>query len=337
MTRLLEVDDLSIEFPTRSGVLRAADGVSLHIDEGETVGLVGESGCGKSVTAISLLRLVPQPGRIVSGRILYKGVDLMGLAEREMRRYRGREIAFIFQEPMSALNPVFTVGYQIAEGLIVHGIMKKKKALAEAVRLMDLVRIPDAAQRVRDYPHQMSGGMRQRVMIAMALACRPSLLIADEPTTALDVTIQAEILDLLRRLKKEFNLSLLLISHNLGVIAEMVNRVAVRYAGKIVEESPVHDLFADPRHPYTAGLLRSVPRLGEGTERVDGRRSRLVAIDGNVPDLAALPAGCAFHPRCPDVLAACREQAPRLLPLGDENASRRVSCFLHHGPDGKPT
>ncbi len=336
MTRLLEVDDLSIEFPTRSGTLRAADGVSLHIDEGETLGLVGESGCGKSVTAISLLRLVPEPGRIVSGRIFYKGADLIGLSEREMRRYRGREIAFIFQEPMTALNPVFTVGYQIAEGLIVHGMMKKKAALSEAARLMDLVRIPDAARRVRDYPHQMSGGMRQRVMIAMALACRPSLLIADEPTTALDVTIQAEILDLLRSLKKEFNLSLLLISHNLGVIAEMANRVAVMYAGKIVEESPVSELFANPRHPYTAGLLRSVPRLGEGGERKDGRRSRLVAIEGNVPDLAALPAGCAFHPRCPDVLAECREQAPQFLPLGDGNVPRRVSCFLHHRPDGRP-
>jgi oligopeptide/dipeptide ABC transporter ATP-binding protein len=319
VARLLEVSDLSIDFPARQGMVRAADRLSFHVDEGETLGLVGESGCGKSVTAIALLRLVPQPGRITSGRIVYKGRDLTALPERDMRRYRGREIAFIFQEPMTALNPVFTVGYQIAEGLIVHGMMKRKEALREAARLMEMVRIPDARRRVRDYPHQMSGGMRQRVMIAMALACRPKLLIADEPTTALDVTIQAEI------------------SHNLGVIAETANRVAVMYAGRIVEESPVRPLFAQPGHPYTAGLLRSVPRLGElGDGGSEGGRSRLVAIEGNVPDLARLPAGCHFHPRCPDVRPECRDHEPRLLSVGPATGSRQVACFKHHDTEGSP-
>jgi oligopeptide/dipeptide ABC transporter ATP-binding protein len=333
--RLLEVSGLSTHFHTEEGVVRAVDGASFHVEEGETLGLVGESGCGKSITALSLLRLVPPPGRIVSGRIVYKGVDLTVLPEKQMRRYRGREIALVFQEPMTALNPVFTVGYQVAEGLIVHKMMSKKEALREAVRLMGLVRIPDAEGRARDYPHQMSGGMRQRVMIAMALASRPSLLIADEPTTALDVTIQAEILDLLRRLKGEFNLSMILISHNLGVIAETADRVAVMYAGRIVEQAGVHDLFAAPRHPYTAGLLRSVPRLGQGGEGGPGaRKRRLPAIEGNVPDLLHLPPGCAFHPRCPDVMPECRSREPRLLPLGPGEA-RAVSCFKHHDPEGR--
>ncbi|MFQ5877346.1 MAG: ABC transporter ATP-binding protein [Acidobacteriota bacterium] len=335
MTRLLEVTDLCIHFPTPEGVVRAADRVCFHVDEGETLGLVGESGCGKSATAISLLRLVPQPGRIVSGRILYKGTELTALPEREMRRYRGREIALIFQEPMTALNPVFTVGYQIAEGLIVHRMMRRRRALEEAARLMAMVRIPDAARRVRDYPHQMSGGLRQRVMIAMALACRPSLLVADEPTTALDVTIQAEILDLLKRLKEELGLSMILISHNLGVIAETANRVAVMYAGRIVETAPVRELFADPKHPYTAGLLRSVPRLGErGDGGPGGRRARLKAIDGSVPELARLPAGCPFHPRCPDAMPECREREPRPLPV--DRGGRTVACFKHHDPQGAP-
>ncbi len=337
MARLLDVIDLSTHFPSESGVVRAADRVSFHLDEGETLGLVGESGCGKSVVALSLLRLPPPPGRIVSGRIVYKGTDLMALPERAMRRYRGREIALVFQEPTAALNPVFTVGYQIAEGLIVHKMMTKREALREAARLMDLVRIPDAASRVQDYPHQMSGGMRQRVMIAMALACHPALLVADEPTTALDVTIQAEILDLLRRLKEEFRLSLILISHNLGVIAEMADRVAVMYAGRIVEQAPVRDLFASPKHPYTAGLLRSVPRLGEGGAGAGGGRRRLEAIEGNVPDLQRLPPGCAFHPRCPDIVAECRAVEPRLLPVGDgPGGDRLVACFKHHDAEGRP-
>ncbi len=349
MTRILEVTDLSAHFPAEEGVVRAVDRVSFHVDEGETLGLVGESGCGKSVTALSLIRLVPPPGRLAGGRIVYKGIDLTALPEKEMRRYRGREIALVFQEPMTALNPVFTVGYQIAEGLIVHKMMKKKEALREAARLMTLVRIPDAERRVRDYPHQMSGGMRQRVMIAMALACRPSLLVADEPTTALDVTIQAEILDLLKRLKDEFGIALILITHNLGVIAETADRVAVMYAGRIVEEAPVRDLFASPRHPYTAGLLRSIPRLGEGGDGRPGRKGRLQAIEGNVPDLRRLPPGCAFHPRCPDVMLECRDREPRYLPLGGPDAAgvvagpsvagsaaRAVACFKHHDVEGRP-
>ena len=335
-TRLLEVSGLSVHFRAARGIVRAVDDVSFHVDEGETLGLVGESGCGKSVTALSLLRLPPPPGRIVAGRIVYRGTDLMALSEREVRRFRGRAIALVFQEPMTALNPVYTVGFQIAEGLIVHGMMKKKQALDEAARLMDLVRIPDARARLRDYPHQMSGGMRQRVLIAMALACRPALLVADEPTTSLDVTIQAEILDLLRRLKQEFRLSLILISHNLGVIAEMADRVAVMYAGRIVEQAPVRDLFAAPAHPYTAGLLRSVPRLGETAGSEEGRRKRLPGIDGNVPDLQRLPAGCAFYPRCPEVMEPCRRVIPRLLRFGQATAGRGVACFLHHDVEGRP-
>jgi oligopeptide/dipeptide ABC transporter ATP-binding protein len=332
---LLEVTGLSVHFPTAEGVVRAADDLSFRLEAGETLGLVGESGCGKSITAQALLRLVPAPGRIVAGRISFRGIDLTALPEREMRRYRGRRIALIFQEPMTALNPVFTVGYQIAEGPIVHKLMTKREAKAEAARLMGLVRIPDAARRLTDYPHQMSGGMRQRVMIAMALASRPSILVADEPTTALDVTIQAEILDLLRRLKKEFDLSLILISHNLGVIAETADRVVVMYAGRIVEEAAVRDLFRSPAHPYTVGLLRSVPRLGEGVGGESGKRARLKAIEGTVPDLLRLPSGCAFNPRCPDVMQECRRQAPALLPLEGEASSRRVACFKHHDPGGE--
>jgi len=332
--RILEVADLSTHFRSAAGEVRAVDRVSFHVDEQETLGLVGESGCGKSVLALSLVRLVPPPGRIVSGRIIYKGRDLMTLSEREVRRVRGREIALIFQEPSTALNPVFTVGYQIAEGLIVHKMMKRKEALREAVRLMEVVRIPDPGRRAGEYPHQMSGGMRQRVMIAMALACRPSLLVADEPTTALDVTIQAEILDLLRSLKREFRLSLILISHNLGVIAETADRIAVMYAGRIVEEAPAHDLFASPKHPYTAGLLRSIPRLGEAGPEDGGRKKRLAAIEGSVPDLTMLPPGCAFGPRCPDVMPECRERVPGLRPLAA--AGRAVACFKHHDPQGRP-
>jgi peptide/nickel transport system ATP-binding protein len=331
---ILEVRDLSIHFPGPAGsVLRAADRISLTVEQGATLGLVGESGCGKSVTALALLRLVPEPGRIAGGRILFRGADLMALPEKEMRHYRGRQIALIFQEPTAALNPVLSVGYQIAEGLIVHGLMKKKEAMAEAARLMSLVRIPDAPRRVHDYPHQLSGGMKQRVLIAMALACRPALLVADEPTTSLDVTIQDEVLTLLRRLKDDLGLSLLLISHNLGVIAETADRVAVMYAGRIVEESPVRGLFRDPAHPYTRALLRSVPRLGETSALRDGKPRRLPAIEGAVPDLARLPPGCAFHPRCAERLPECPEHVPADRPLGE---GRRVACFLHHDPEGRP-
>ena len=329
---LLRVEDLVVEFP---GPLRAADGVSFAIGEGETLGLVGESGCGKSVTGLALLRLVPEPGRIASGRILFRGDDLMLLSERRMCAVRGRSIAFVFQEPAAALNPVLSVGTQIAEGLVVHRLMKKKEAMAEAARLLALVRLPDAVRRVHDYPHQLSGGMLQRVMIAIALACRPALVIADEPTTALDVTIQAEILALLRRLRDELGLSLLLISHNLGVIAEMADRVAVMYAGRIVEEAGVQALYRDPAHPYTRGLLRSMPR--PGSSAAPGPRARrLPAIEGVVPDLAHLPPGCAFHPRCPEAMPECRETVPAIRPLGAPEGGRRVACFLHHDARGTP-
>jgi len=316
--RLLEVTGLSTHFPGAGGNVRAVDGVSFHVDEGETLGLVGESGCGKSITALSLLRLVPQPGRIVSGRIVYKGSDLMTLPERGMRRVRGREIALVFQEPSTALNPVFTVGYQIAEGLIVHGMMKKKEALREAVRLMEVVRIPDAARRATEYPHQMSGGMRQRVMIAMALACRPALLVADEPTTALDVTIQAEILDLLLTLKRDFHLSLLLITHNMGVIAETADRVAVMDAGRIAEIGPVRDVIKRAKHPYTQGLMGAIPSLGAD-------KDKLAQIDGAMPRLTEIPRGCAFNPRCPKAFDRCKVERPEPMGAGNE----KVACWLY--------
>ena len=327
---LLKVEDLRVVFDTPEGVSHAVNGVSFEIQEGETLGLVGESGCGKSVTSLAILRLIQPPGRITSGRLLYRGRDLMPLRDPEIRRIRGKEIALIFQEPVAALNPVFTVGFQISEAIRVHHKVSKKAALDEAVRLLRLVQIADAEQRVREYPHQMSGGMCQRVMIAMALSCKPSLIMADEPTTALDVTIQAEILDLLKRLKEEFRLALLLISHNLGVIAGSADRVAVMYAGRIVEEAGVKDLFAAPKHPYTIGLLRSVPRLGE-TKRTAGRR--LYAIPGTVPNPLALEKGCPFAPRCPDVMAICRVEDPLLLPL---EGGRKVACFLHHPARSDP-
>jgi len=326
---LLEVEDLRVEFAAPEGTVRAVDGVSFEIREGETLGLVGESGCGKSITALSLLRLIAPPGRISGGRIRYRGRDLLSVSEREIRKVRGKEIALIFQEPVAALNPVFTVGSQISEAIRVHNRVGRKEAMAEAVRLLRLVQIPDPQRRIHEYPHQMSGGMCQRVMIAMALSCKPSLLVADEPTTALDVTIQAEILDLLRRLREQFDLSVLLISHNLGVVAESGNRVAVMYAGRIVEEAPVREIFASPKHPYTLGLLRSMPRLGE---RARTGRRRLPTIPGSVPDPARREPGCPFAPRCPEVMEACRRVEPRLLPL---SSGRKVSCFLHHPAEGE--
>jgi oligopeptide/dipeptide ABC transporter ATP-binding protein len=324
---LLEVEDLRVQFDLSEGIVRAVEGVSFVIREGETLGLVGESGCGKSLTALSILRLITPPGRIVTGSVRFRGRDLLKLRESEIRKVRGKQIALIFQEPVAALNPVYTVGDQIVEAIRVHHKVTKKDALAQATQLLRLVQIPDAERRVHEYPHQMSGGMCQRVMIAMALSCKPSLIMADEPTTALDVTIQAEILDLLKRLKDEFGLSMLLISHNLGVIAGAADRVAVMYAGRIVEEAPVRELFASPKHPYTIGLLRSVPRLGEG--RRSGRR-RLAAIPGSVPDPLHREPGCPFAPRCTDVMQVCRNVEPQLLPLDGE---RKVSCFLHHPAD----
>ena len=315
---MLEVIDLTTVFDLASGPAAAVDRVSFEIREGETLGLVGESGSGKSVTALSIMRLVEAPGRIAGGRLLFKGRDLMRLSESEMREVRGAQISLIFQEPMTALNPVFTIGDQIAEALLVHGRTRRRDARGEAIRLLEAVRVPDAAARVDDYPHQLSGGMRQRVLIAMAIACKPSLVIADEPTTALDVTIQAEILDLLREMKQTLNLSLLLVTHDLGVIAQTADRVAVMYAGKIVEQGPVRAIFHDPRHPYTRGLLASMPGAARG--------ERLHAIEGSVPLLGALPSGCAFHPRCPDRVEPCASEAPSEYAVGDEHTSR---CVLH--------
>jgi oligopeptide/dipeptide ABC transporter ATP-binding protein len=315
---LLSVSHLTTVFDQPRGSVTAVDDVSFEIRPGETLCLVGESGSGKSVTALSLMSLVTPPGRIAGGSILFKGRDLLALPESEMRRVRGAEISLIFQEPMTALNPVFTIGDQIAETLVVHGRTGRREALAAAAELLDRVRMPDARSRVNDYPHQLSGGMRQRVLIAMALACRPSLVIADEPTTALDVTIQAQILDLLREMKDAFNLSLLLITHDLGVVAETADRVAVMYAGRIVEEGPVRAIFREPRHPYTRGLLASMPG---GT-----RGRRLHAIDGSVPILSDLPPGCAFGPRCPDRFEPCSAAPPGEYAVG---ADHDVRCYLH--------
>jgi oligopeptide/dipeptide ABC transporter ATP-binding protein len=317
---VLDVAGLTTVFPGGSGLVRAADEVSFVVRRGETLALVGESGSGKSVTALSLMRLVQPPGRVIAGRVLFGGRDLMTLPEDDMRRVRGAQIALIFQEPTTALNPVFTVGDQVAEALTVHGRGDRKSARREAVNLLGAVRLAQPEARARDYPHQLSGGMRQRVLIAMALSCRPSLVIADEPTTALDVTIQAEILDLLREMRSRFDLSLLLITHDLGVVARMADRVAVMYAGRIVEESPAAAVFREPAHPYTRALLASA--------RGRARGRRLPAIDGTVPDLAALPAGCAFAPRCPERFERCDHDSPAMAEAGGD---RRARCHLHPG------
>ena len=322
---LLAVDDLVTTFSTEEGLVTPVDGVSFTVERGETVGVVGESGCGKSVTSLSILRLVPSPpGRIAQGRILFEGQDLLTLSEREMRAIRGRDIAMIFQEPMTSLNPVFTCGDQILEALRRHQKVSATEARDQALELLHLVGIPLPEQRLGAYPHQLSGGMRQRIMIAMALCCHPRLLIADEPTTALDVTIQAQILDLLRHLKKQLSMAVLLITHDLGVVAETAERVVVMYAGKVVEEAPVRTLFHTPRHPYTEGLLRSIPRLDE-------RRESLPVIEGMVPNLLDLPSGCRFHPRCPRAERRCREEAPALRSLGE---GHRVACWQAFGERG---
>jgi oligopeptide/dipeptide ABC transporter ATP-binding protein len=320
---LLSVEHLTTVFEAPGGPVAAVNDVSFEIRAGETLGLVGESGCGKSVTALSILRLVQRPGRIAAGAIRFKERDLLTLDEPAMRAVRGAEISLIFQEPMTALNPVFTVGDQIGETLVVHGRASRREARARATELMAAVHIADAAARVRDYPHQLSGGMRQRVMIAIALACRPALVIADEPTTALDVTIQAQILDLLREMKSAFNLSLLLITHDLGIVAETADRVAVMYAGRIVESGPVRTIFRNPAHPYTRGLLASIP--GAASHEGAARR-RLKAIDGSVPALADLPRGCAFNPRCPDRFDPCTVDPPRDYAVGPGQAAK---CYLH--------
>jgi oligopeptide/dipeptide ABC transporter ATP-binding protein len=294
LTDVLEVRNLKTYFFTDEGIVKAVDDVSFTVPKGKTLGLVGESGCGKSVTAMSITRLVSPPGRIVGGEILLNGRDLLSMSEHEMRQVRGAQISMVFQEPMTALNPVLEVGFQIAEAVLAHGKVSKREAWSRAVEAMKAVSIPDAEKRAKDYPHQLSGGMRQRIMIAMALVCHPALVIADEPTTALDVTIQAQILELLDSLREKYDLSLILISHDLGVIAEVAETVAVMYAGKIVEIGPAMDVFHNPKHPYTEGLLRSVPRLGSSVQKKD----RLEVIEGMVPDLLHLPDGCSFAPRC---------------------------------------
>jgi peptide/nickel transport system ATP-binding protein len=310
---LLRIEDLVTEFRTEHGVLRAVDGVSFEIPRGGTLGVVGESGCGKSVTALSVMRLIPDPpGRISAGRILYNDRDLLGLGAAEMRSIRGNKISMIFQEPMTSLNPVFTVGDQVAEAVRLHQKKSRREALEVAVEMFQLVGIPSPSERVYNYPHQMSGGMRQRVMIGMALACRPDLLIADEPTTALDVTIQAQILDLLRKLQGELGMSIMLITHDLGVVAETCDEVVVMYAGRVVERAPTRSLFAAPRHHYTAGLMRSVPRFDDSKDR-----TRLQEIKGRVPSLHELPDGCRFQDRCPAVQQRCRDSEPELAVLGD--------------------
>jgi len=322
MSHLLEVTNLQTHFPTRAGLVRAVDGVSFYIDRGELLGLVGESGCGKSITALSIMRLIAPPGKIVGGEISFDGRNLLKLSDSEMREIRGNDIAMIFQDPMTSLNPVFTVGEQIAEALRLHRNLSRKAARAGAIEAMREVSIPDPARRIDDYPHQLSGGMRQRVMIAMALACDPKLLIADEPTTALDVTIQAQILELLNELRRNRELAILLITHDLGVVAEVADRVAVMYTGRIVEESPVEELFARPRHPYTEGLLRSVPKLSSATA---AKAERLETIEGTVPSPTDLPPGCHFAPRCPYRMPRCTAEE---IPLYDLEGGVKVRCVL---------
>jgi peptide/nickel transport system ATP-binding protein len=322
-TPLLAIEDLQTHFFTRDGVVRAVDGVSYAVEAGETLAVVGESGCGKSVTALSILRLVPSPpGRVVGGAIRFEGVDLLQIGEGEMRRIRGNEISMIFQEPMTSLNPVLTVSRQITETLILHQGLTARAAAARAIEMLRLVRIPEPERRARQYPHELSGGMRQRVMIAMALACHPKLLIADEPTTALDVTIQAQILDLMRELKSEIGAAIILITHDLGVVAEMAQRVVVMYAGRKVEEAPVGDLFRRPQHPYTLGLLASVPRLGATLGRAEP--PRLAEIPGTVPSLRDPIVGCAFAPRCAYATERCSREAP---PLEAKTAAHLAACF----------
>ncbi len=316
---LLTVRDLKTYFHTDGGVARAVDGVSFTLKKGETLGLVGESGCGKSVTSLSVMRLVPEPpGEIVSGEIRFNGRNLLSLGEADLQGVRGNDVAMIFQEPMTSLNPVFTCGDQIDEAVMLHQGLGRDAARAVTVDMLNLVGIPDPEQRANEYPHQLSGGMRQRVMIAMALCCNPELLIADEPTTALDVTIQAQILELLDRLQRELGMAVLMITHDLGVIAEVADRVAVMYAGKIVETGTVDEIFASPRHPYTKGLLESIPTLNE-------EKSRLSVIPGTVPDATRFPAGCRFAPRCSLAEDVCELDEPRLEPT---SGRRFVACWM---------
>src|SRR3990172_8903732 len=319
---LLEVKDLKTQFFTRDGVVRAVDGVSFQLDAGETLGIVGESGCGKSVTALSLMRLIPQPpGRITEGEILFDGQDVLKMDDDDVRGIRGNNIAMIFQDPMTSLNPVLTIRRQVSEALELHLKMDRSEARKRTVELLELVGIPSAKKRLDDYPHQFSGGMRQRVMIARALSCNPKLILADEPTTALDVTIQAQILDLLKNLAREFRTAFILITHDLGVVAGMTQRIHVMYAGRIVEKADTGELFANPKHPYTWGLLRSIPRLDER------RKERLVPIEGLPPDLISPPPGCKFEPRCQYRRDVCREKEPELAGIPNAKPDHEARCW----------
>ena len=320
MAPLLQVRGLKTQFFTGDGTLRAVDGISFQLNKGETLGIVGESGCGKSVTALSIMRLVPNPpGRIVDGEIFFDGTNLLSLSDPEMRRVRGGKISMVFQEPMTSLDPVFTIGQEIMETVRLHQGLNKEEATKKTIEALQLVGMPDAEKRIKSYPHQLSGGMRQRAMIAMALSCHPALLIADEPTTALDVTIQAQILKLIDELKDRLGTSVLLITHDLGVVAEMCDHVAVMYAGHIIEQTDTETLFRDPRHPYTRGLLKAIPRLDVDTPR-------LHTIEGMVPLLIDLPAGCPFQPRCPSAFDRCSAEMPELIPT---DAHHLVKCHLY--------
>ncbi|WP_102273695.1 ABC transporter ATP-binding protein [Cytobacillus massiliigabonensis] len=318
--KLLEIDNLKTYFFVDNGQVPAVNGVDLFINEGETLGIVGESGCGKSVTSLSVMGLLAHtPGRVVDGSIRFKERNLLSLSEKEMREVRGNEIAMIFQEPMTSLNPVYTIGEQIAEAVKLHLKYDKKKAAEHVIKMLKLVGIPRAEEIINEYPHQLSGGMRQRIMIAMAMSCDPTLLIADEPTTALDVTIQAQILELMKKLKEEKGTAIMLITHDLGVVAEMCDRVVVMYAGKVVEEAEVIEIFENPKHPYTQGLLNSIPKLGQKMNRLD-------SIPGNVPTPANMPAGCKFAPRCSSVMEVCKEADPELIQMEQGHKCR---CFLY--------
>lgn len=316
---LLEVKNLKTQFRIKNGVINAVNGVSFQVNEGEVVAVVGESGSGKSVTSLSVMRLIPNPpGEIVEGELIFEGEDLLKKNKREMQDIRGNKLSMIFQEPMTSLNPVFTIERQLCETLMRHKNLNKKEAVKEAVKMLELVGIPSPDKRIKDYPHQMSGGMRQRIMIAMALACRPKLLIADEPTTALDVTIQAQILDLMLNLKNKFGTSILLITHDLGVVAETADKVVVMYCGQVVEKGSVKEIFAKPLHPYTEGLLMSIPKI-------DDEKEKLFVIDGVVPNPLNLPKGCAFSTRCKKCMDKCKEEGPELVNIGE----REVRCWLY--------
>ena len=315
---LLKITNLKTQFFTGEGIVRAVDGVDLTIGPGETLGVVGESGSGKSVTAYSVLKLISYPGRVVEGEVLFRGENLLKKSPEEMKVIQGNKIAMIFQEPMTSLNPVFTIGRQVMEPLIYHKNQRPAEARKEAIHLLKLVGIPSAEARIDEYPHQLSGGMRQRVMIAMALACRPELLIADEPTTALDVTIQAQILSLMKRLQQELGMAIMVITHNLGVVAQMVNRVVVMYAGQVIESGGVERIFDRPAHPYTVGLLGSIPKLNE-------RRDRLRVIEGTVPSASQMPTGCRFHPRCSSAQEVCKQKLPALI---ETEPGHEVRCWI---------